>query len=92
MEHSSHFGARAASTASLPPLMVDKSTAAKLFGMSPTTYTKHERKGLVPRLNATGRVSVHALQEAAKRLDGVRTVTREDPDEALTRWEAENAR
>lgn len=89
MQHGSRVGA--SSAPSLPPIMVDKTTAASLYGMSAATYTKHERKGLVPRLNAAGRVSVHALQEAAKRLDGIRTVTKEDPDEALARWESDNA-
>lgn len=76
----------------LRPLMVDKTTAASLYSMSPATYTKLERKGLVPRMNAASRVSIHALEEAAKRLDGLSTVMKEDPDEALARWEAENAR
>lgn len=92
MEHGSQFGGRSVPTASLPPLMVDKTTAAKLYGMSTTTYTKHERKGLVPRVNAAGRISVFALEEAARRLDGVRTAAKDDPDDALARWEAENAR
>lgn len=91
MQHGSRVGASSAS--SLPPIMVDKTTAASLYGMSPATYTKLERKGLVPRMNAASRVSVHALTENAKRLDGVCAVTKEDPDDALARWEAEqNAR
>ena len=77
----------------LAPIMVDKGTAATLLSMCPATYAKAERKGLVPRMNALGRVSIYSLRQAALRLDGVReNVVKEDPDEALARWEVEYAR
>lgn len=78
--------------AKLTPLMVDKGTAAGLFGMCTATYTKAEKRGLVPSMNALGRVSIYALQQAALRLDGLLgRLPQDDPDDLLARWEAEYA-
>jgi hypothetical protein len=51
--------------------MVDRKEAARLCGLCPATYTKHALKGLLPPMNATGRVSVEALRLACLRLDGL---------------------
>jgi hypothetical protein len=54
-----------------PPIMVCREEAARLCGMCATTYDKYVRKGLLPRMNATGRVTIEALKRACLRLDGV---------------------
>jgi hypothetical protein len=39
--------------------------------MCPATYAKHAAKGLLPAVNAAGRISVEALRLACLRLDGI---------------------
>jgi hypothetical protein len=72
--------------------MVDRKEAARLCSMSVTTYAKYVLKGLLPPMNAAGRVSVEALRRAAWRLDGMdpsARVDEADPAErALREWEA----
>lgn len=76
--------------APLTPLMVNKATAAALCGMATTSYDKYAKKKLLPPMNATGRVSVAALQQAARRLDGVEERAPQNAaDEALAQWERE---
>lgn len=78
----------AAPIAAQPPLMVNKTTAAAMCSMGPATYDKYAKRKLLPPMNATGRVSVAALQQAALRLDGVQGPTSyNDADEALAKWE-----
>ena len=69
--------------------MLRKELAARLCDMSVATYDKYARKGLLPAMNATGRVSVEALKRACLRLDGIaETETVSDPVErALREWE-----
>jgi hypothetical protein len=54
-----------------PPLMVDRQEAARLCGMSVATFDKYAGRGFLPRMNATGRVSVEALKRACLKLDGI---------------------
>lgn len=75
----------------LAPLMVDKAMAAQLCSMSVTTYDKYMRKNMLPPMNVTGRVSVEGLRQAVFRLDGfLQKQGTDDPDAALSKWEAEN--
>lgn len=60
------------------PVMVDRKAAARLCSMSPATYTKYAQKGLLPQMNATGRVSLEALRLACLRLDGIAETTAVD--------------
>lgn len=79
-----------AESARLPlPFMVRKEEAARLCGMSVATYDKYARQGLLPHMNATGRVSVESLKRACLRLDGIADAqTASDPAErALQEWE-----
>jgi hypothetical protein len=67
--------------------MVTKAMAAALCSISPANYDKYARKKLLPPMNATNRVSIAALEQAAKRLDGVvGEVAQNDADDALERW------
>ena len=75
----------------LLPFMVDKSAAAELCSMSVATYDKYARRGLLPAMNATGRVSVEAVRQACWKLDGVVGRSASDESEAaLSAWEAEH--
>jgi hypothetical protein len=71
------------------PFMVDKADAARRCSMSPETYDKYARRGLLPGANAVGKISVQALRRACWKLDGLAeadTIT--DPAErALQEWE-----
>jgi hypothetical protein len=71
------------------PIMVDRTEAARLCGMSVATYDKNARKGLLPRMNAAGRVSVETLKRACLKLDGIAdSEAIDDPAEhALKIWE-----
>jgi hypothetical protein len=70
------------------PLMVDKTEAARRCGMSAATYDKYAKRGLLPALNAVGRVSIEALKCASMKLDGLpEKDTIGDPAErALRDW------
>jgi hypothetical protein len=71
-------------------IMVCLAEAAELCGMSPETYRKYAGKRLLPPMNATGRVSVKAVERAALKLDGIDDVDAgRPPDEAeraLQEW------
>jgi hypothetical protein len=70
--------------------MVDRTEAARLCGFSLGTYDKNVRKGLLPRMNATGRVSIEALRRACWRLDGIADESAMEPAErALREWEGQ---
>jgi hypothetical protein len=75
--------------------MVDRKEAARLCSMSPATYAKYAGKGLLPRMNAVGRVSIEAIRRAALCLDGLPdmdAVDDEDPAErALREWERQQS-
>lgn len=72
------------------PLLLNKDIAAALCSMSTTTYDKHVKKGLLPPMNATGRVSLEALRRAVLNLDGIKPAeSADDPAErALREWES----
>jgi hypothetical protein len=72
------------------PFMVDRTEAARRCGMSVATYDKYLRKGLLPRMNATGRVSLEALKRACLQLDGIAERVRpaDEAESALREWEA----
>ena len=53
------------------PIMVNKGGAARFYSVSVATYTKYEKKGLFPPMNAAGLVSVETLKRAAMALDGI---------------------
>jgi len=63
--------------------MVNRQEAARLCGMSVATFDKYGGMGLLPRMNATGRVSVEALKRACLKLDGI-AVSHEVDDPADT--------
>jgi hypothetical protein len=71
------------------PFMVDRAEAARRCGMSVATYDKYARQGLLPRLNATGRISLEALKRACLQLDGIaeRAGPADDAERALREWE-----
>ncbi|MGD9738538.1 MAG: hypothetical protein AB7O56_06060 [Bauldia sp.] len=70
----------------LMPLMVDKATAAALCSMCVATYDRYAKLGLLPPMNATGRVSTAVLLQSVLKLDGVERSSRFDPDAALEAW------
>jgi hypothetical protein len=56
--------------------------------MSVPTYDKYARRKLLPPMNPTGRVSVEALNDAVRKLDGLNEGHASvDPDAALAAWE-----
>lgn len=72
------------------PIMVCKEEAARLCEMSVSTYDKYARKGLLPTMNAAGRVSVKTLEGACLRLDGIADapdVVSDPAERALREWE-----
>ncbi|HEY5239701.1 MAG TPA: hypothetical protein VIJ62_15065 [Rhizomicrobium sp.] len=72
------------------PFMVDRTEAARRCGMSVATYDKYASKGLLPRMNATRRVSLEALKRACLQLDGIaeRAGPADDAERALREWES----
>lgn len=71
------------------PFMADQQEAARLCCMSVTTYQKYAKQGLLPQMNAVGRVSVETLRHACLKLDGIiESAIPGDPAEAaLADWE-----
>src|SRR5207237_369794 len=71
-----------------PPIMVCREEAARLCGMCVATYDKYVHKGLLPRMNATGRVTIEALRLACLRLDGVpeHDAPTNESEQALRDW------
>lgn len=75
----------------LQPLMVDKAMAARLCCLTLSQYDKFTKRGLLPPMNETDRVSVEALRYAVIRLDGLENrLFKDDPDRALDAWEHED--
>jgi hypothetical protein len=73
-----------------PTIMVSRETAAALCSMSPATYSKYAARGLLPPMNATGRVSIEAVRKACLRLDGIEekdTGSADPAERALREWE-----
>lgn len=71
------------------PIMVDKAEAARLCDMSENTFDKYVKLGLLPPMNATGKVCLETLRQACLKLDGTKeSRLRRDPAEAaLAQWE-----